>query len=844
MKKIVLFLFLIVANISGQISLDYYFSEESNYSKSIPTPTEFFGFTPGEWHLYPNQIVDYAKEIAKLSDRVNFEIYGYSHENRPLILLTISAAENLLNLEEIKTKHIQRTNPGAKELNSENPVVVWLGYSVHGNEPSGSNSVPLLLYHLAAGMDQKVINTLSNSVILLDININPDGLARFANWANMHKGNVPVSDPNNREHREYWPSGRTNHYWFDLNRDWLLLQHPESRARIKKFHEWKPNLLTDHHEMGTNSTFFFQPGIPSRNNPNTPLEVFDLTQKVAQYHADALDSLNRLYYSKESFDDFYFGKGSTYPDVNGGIGILFEQASSRGHIQESINGELTFPFTIKNQFLSSLSSIEAAIGEKEQFFIHQKQFFKESLNNAKNENFSAYVFGGTKDRVRTQKFLEILDLHQIVYFPLKEELNLPNHKYETQNSFVIPLAQNQYRLIEAMFDDRTVFQDSIFYDVSAWTMNYAFNLPISKYSGNVSKIIDDQIPKINSPGKFNNVENAYAYLIEWDKYFSPRTLNRLLKKDLRVKFSLEKITTETSIGLKVFDRGTLLIPVGIQELSPDELEKIFETCVEKDGVDVFAIKSGLTISGIDIGSPSFAPIKKSKIGLIVGDGISTSEAGELWHLIDKKFETEVTLLDLRNIRRIDFENYSTIILPDGNYSSIDSSKVNDLKGWLQKGGNLIAVGSSARWINSQKIVSLNFIRTENDKIERRPFNKKRNDRGAQYIAGTIFNAVMDLTNPICFGYSEEQLPVFKDNTIFIKPTADPYATPIVFSKEPLLAGYISKDNYENLKNSSVVITEKAGRGSVIIFTTSVDFRSFWYGTNKLMFNAIYFGSAL
>ncbi|MEL7006977.1 MAG: zinc carboxypeptidase, partial [Bacteroidota bacterium] len=173
---------------------------------------------------------------------------------------------------------------------------------------------------------------------------NPDGLNRFADYINSRKSYNLSTDPNSMELNEHWPRGRTNHYWFDLNRDWLPVQLPESKARLSIFHEWKPNVLTDHHEMGSNSSFFFQPGIPSRNNPLTPNKTYELTDRMGEYHAKALDKIQSMYYARESFDDYYYGKGSSYPDVNGAVGILFEQASARGHARETVNGILTFPF--------------------------------------------------------------------------------------------------------------------------------------------------------------------------------------------------------------------------------------------------------------------------------------------------------------------------------------------------------------------------------------------------------------------------------------------------------------------------------------------------------------------
>ena len=392
MKKFCLSLLaLICFNASSQdyhVSLDYFLPNNISYNSEIPTPASIIGHELGDWHITHDKLLQYMYRLAESSDRISIENRGETFEGRPLILLYVTAPNNQKNLQEIRKKHISLTEKGADSIEVSNlPIVVYQGFSIHGNEPSGSNAALAVAYYLAAAQGPEIELLLDKSVILFDPSYNPDGLQRFAYWANMHKGKNINPDPNDREYNEIWPGGRTNHYWFDMNRDWLPVQLPESQARIKTFHDWYPNILTDHHEMGTNSTFFFQPGIPSRTNPLTPNKNQELTGKIGEYHAKELNKIGSLYYSKESFDDFYYGKGSTFPDINGGIGILFEQASSRGHAQESENGVLTFPFTIRNQFTAALSTLEAAIEMREEILNYQKTFYI----NARKESSNAGV---------------------------------------------------------------------------------------------------------------------------------------------------------------------------------------------------------------------------------------------------------------------------------------------------------------------------------------------------------------------------------------------------------------------------------------------------------------------
>ena len=333
MKKTVifiLFLFNFILITNSQEKLDYFLPDNVTYNQNIPTPEQFFGQQVGEWHLTHDQILYYMKEIAKVSDRAIIQEYARSWENRPLVQVIFTSAKNHGNLNELKELHKKHASPNENISSEGVPLIVSLTYGVHGNESSGPNTSILTAYYLAAAEGDKIDKLLDNTIVLVDPNLNPDGFTRHSTWANMHQSQTISANSDSRQYSEVWPGGRTNHYWFDLNRDYLLLVNPESRGRVAKFHEWLPNIVTDHHEMGSNSTFFFQPGVPSRNNPLTPENNYVLTHEIAKYHARFLDKIGSTYFSEEQFDDYYFGKGSSYPDINSSVGILFEQAGFRG----------------------------------------------------------------------------------------------------------------------------------------------------------------------------------------------------------------------------------------------------------------------------------------------------------------------------------------------------------------------------------------------------------------------------------------------------------------------------------------------------------------------------------
>jgi len=436
-RLFVVVLLLFAGTVRAQVDLSYYLPEGYTYNPSIPTPASVLGYQVGEWHVSHDQVVMYMKALAAASDRIQIEEYGRSYEKRPLLLLTITAPSNFSRLDEIKSHRNDLRDPQAAAPVESMPIVMYMGHSVHGNEPSGVNASLLSAYHFAAA--NEIADDLEDMVILLDPAINPDGINRFASWVNSHKSYHMNGDPNNRELNEAWPRGRTNHYWFDLNRDWLPVQHPESRGRIAKIQEWKPNIVLDFHEMGTNSTYFFQPGVPSRNHPLTPKKNFELTEKIATYHAKHLDKIGSLYYTQESFDDFYYGKGSTYPDIQGSVGILFEQASSRGHLQESVHGPLTFPFTIRNQFTTAMSSFEAARDMRVELNQYMQDFYREAMTEANADPISAYIFGSKDDAARVFHLVDIIQQHDIQLFTLIQDVTLYGVEFDAVKSYMVQL---------------------------------------------------------------------------------------------------------------------------------------------------------------------------------------------------------------------------------------------------------------------------------------------------------------------------------------------------------------------------------------------------------------------
>ncbi len=831
--------FLLFQNAFAQekISLDYYLPQNISYNKDIPTPKQVIGHEVGEWHVTHDKLLFYMEALAKATDRITIENRGKTFEDRPIILLTVTSPKNHENLEQIQKNHIAITESSGGSINVENmPIVVYQGFSIHGNEPSGANAGLAYAYYLAAAQGPKIDELLDNMVILMDPSFNPDGLQRFAYWANTNKSSNLNSDNNEREYHEVWPGGRTNHYWFDMNRDWLPVQLPESRARIESFHKWMPNILTDHHEMGTDATFFFQPGVPARVHPLTPKMNQTLTAEIGTYHAKALDKIGSLYYSEEQYDDYYYGKGSTFPDINGSIGILFEQASSRGHVQESDNGLLTFPFTIRNQFTTALSTIEAAKELRVKILAYQQQFYVDVGLESAIGRSRAIVFGDNKDAARTWHLAEILHRHKIKFHELSRDANFNGKTYKKGYSYIVPMSQKNSRLIKAMFEKRTTFTDSVFYDISAWTFPLAFNMDYAELRslGNVGKEVMEFIP----PEGNLDVKSDYAYLFEWNEYYTPKALNSILNKGIRAKVAKSPFNLE---GNK-YGSGTIMVPVQNQELDASELHEFLQKIAIESKLQITAVKTGLT-KGIDLGSNDFETLSKQKVGILVGNGVRSYDAGEIWHLLDTRYEMKLTKIDIDYFDSVDLGNYSDLIVPSIDSKALSKKQIDKLKDWVKAGGTLIGYRESVELFNKKGLIKLE-LKKDTLMASNISFAQKENFEDAQKTSGAIFETRLDLSHPINYGYQYNRLPMFRNTNIYIEPDKNSYNNPIQYTNNPLMSGYISEENLKMLKNSVPFQVQKMGKGRVIVFTDNTNFRAFWYGTNKLLMNAIFFGGMM
>ena len=833
MKNLKLLLvFMLISNIIT--SQNYFLENYKPFNNSILSPEEFLGYEIGFQHTRHDQIVSYLTYLSTVSNKADLVNYGKTHEGRNLVILTITSESNLNNLDDIQKEHLQYTVPGTSvDLNKDLPIIINLGYGVHGNEPSSSEAALLTAYTLVASMNKKIEKFRQQSVVFIDPTINPDGRDRHTQWANQNKSINFVADQYDSEHNEAWPRGRTNHYWFDLNRDWLLAVNPESRNKLKWFHNWYPNVVTDFHEMGTNSNYFFEPMKTNASvNPLIPEENYNvLSPKFAEYYVKALDSIGSFYYTKESFDETYPGYGSSYPDVQGALAILFEQASSRGHLQETNYGTISFGFTIRNQYLSSIATVEAAVDNKEMLRDYQKRFFDSSLKEFKDDKVKAYEFGDLYDQNRNKAFIDKLLIHNVKV-------------YKSKGKYIVPVNQTQSRMVKNFFETYDKYVDSVFYDASAWSMSNFYNMK-SKKLKNFN--IESEVLSTNNLVKNVMVNKSeYSYILDWDDYNSVATLNYLQKNNL-ITYSAFKpfsVKVNETSGIKNFNYGSILIPVSKQKMSSEKLYKIIKTAQEKFNVPIYNSKSGFSIKGIDLGSNNFRINKPVKVGLLVGEGVNSYEAGEVWHLMDTRIHMPLSKIRLSQFSRVPLDKYTTLIIVSGSYNQLTKTDIEKINNWVKKGNTLITIAKGSSWAIEKELVKESLLEPSNDSIfSRKNYVSAAENIGRERIGGAILKVDIDLTHPLAFGYRDSSIPVYKNNNVFINKTKDHYSSVGVYSKDPHIDGYISEKNLKNnFKNTASLIVSRLGSGRVVMFADNPNFRGSWYGTNKLFLNAIFFGN--
>ncbi len=797
-------------------------------AQDIKSPSEFLGYELGTQFTRHHEVVDYYQYLAKNApDQVLLQEYGKTNERRPLLIATVSTPSNIRNIEAIRTEHLKSTT----EAGNSPIAIVWLSYNVHGDESVSTEASMQTIYELLTQNNEY----LENTVVLIDPCINPDGRDRYVNWYNQYKNTPNNIDPNSKEHHEGWWSGRSNHYMFDLNRDWAWLTQVESQYRIKVYNEWLPHVHVDFHEQGVDSPYYFAPAAEPYHEVITPFQrAFQAT--IGKNHAKYFDTNGWFYFTKEVFDLLYPSYGDTYPMYTGSIGMTYEQGGSGRAglgIVTGIGDTLTLKDRIAHHKVTGLSTVEVASKNAIEL---NKEFEKFYAN--KNYTYKSYVIDGDPDRILA--LTKLLDMHEIAYGQVKPT-SLKGFKYSTgktgtiklsKTNLVIDIEQPKSTLVKVLFEPMTKLSDSVTYDITAWSLPYAYGLDALASQNLITKepYVREKVTKPSlSP-------SAYAYLTEWNSFKDAKFLAGLLKNKIKVRYS----TKPFSIEGKTYPRGSLIITKGDNQNLKSFLKNLKEIS-DKHDISLQPVASGLVDSGKDFGSNHVQIIKEPKIAMLSGKPTSTLKFGEIWYFFEQQLNYPLTVIDSDYLNRIDLSSYDILILPSGSgyIDFMDMAFKEELNDWVLNGGKLIAMGGAIKGLLGENGFAIESKAVPIDStLNLEVFDETQRESIKNNITGAIFRTKVDNTHPLAYGY--------KDTYFTLKNGSDAYEYlskgSVVYLEDGQnipVAGFAGSEAQKKIANTLIFGVESHGSGQVIYMVDDPLFRGFWENGKLLFANALF-----
>lgn len=794
----------------------------------LKTPSEFLGYELGTQFTRHHQVVDYYQYLAQQEPkRMQLMQYGETNERRPLLLAFISTESNMKNLEEIRKAHLNNIHGEA----SPNKAIVWLSYNVHGNESVSTEASMQTIYELLTSKKEY----LEDLVIIMDPCINPDGRDRYVNWYNQYKNSPFNVDPNSKEHHEGWWSGRSNHYMFDLNRDWAWLTQVESRHRLKQYNKWLPHVHVDFHEQGVDNPYYFAPAAEPYHEVITDFQR-DFQETIGKNHAKYFDANGWFYFTKERFDLLYPSYGDTYPTYNGGIGMTYEQGGSGRAglgIINRIGDTLTLKDRIAHHHTTGLSTVEVASKNVEKLNTEFRKFY--SQKNFTHQNF---ILNGNPDKL--EALANLLDHHQIKYDKgtnaSYKGFNYATSKSGTlrasENSLIVSTDQTRGTLAKVLFEPNAKLSDSVTYDITAWSLPYAYGLDALATEGNVQKTTFQ--PSNGTYGIGDT--NSYGYLADWNSMKDAKFLAELLNHKIRVRYAQKPFSLD---GVN-YDRGSLIIISADNKNVPD-FTQILDRASKKFAKSLTPANTGFVESGKDFGSSYVEVLQELKIAVLSGEPTSTLRFGEIWHFFEQQLNYPITVLDESYFNRVDLSKYDILILPDGwgYYSFITEKVAQKIKDWVSNGGKLIAMGGAVDGLAKQKgfgVKEKDYQRDSTANLQ--AFDTSEREYIKSTISGAIFKTTVDTTNPLAYGYEE---PYF---TLKLGDRSYEYldggnAVYLAEGQNVPVSGFAGSEAKKKIAETLIFGTERMGRGHVIYMIDNPLFRGFWENGKLFFANALF-----
>jgi len=879
--KRVLLLFLIYAGAVLADSTPVLSRTGKTFDASIPTLHSVLGYDFGEQITRHSGMERYIDALVKSSPKIKAQKIGETYEGRALYYLIISSPENMEHLESLRSANVQLADPRkissatADNVIKNNPVFVGLSYSVHGAEHSGSETALALAYYLIASNDTETQNILRNCIILIDPMENPDGRERFISYFYSTVGKTPNADPNAAEHKEAWPGGRYNHYLFDMNRDWTVLSQKETRARIKAYQQYFPEIFIDVHEMTEDSSYFFPPPTVPQN-PNIPPNMVEWWNKLGKAVSSEFDRNGVEYFTQERFDFWYPGYGDSWPTYNGALAGTFEQASVRGLIRKRYDDKIVYyQDAIWHHFLSTLATCRLASENREQRLRDFYRFRASAIDEGRIGPVRQYVIRRSTDPNLADRLVEKLIWQGVEVHQAQSDFRISAFGYYADGAsihsfhkgdYIISLEQPLKRLLRALFDKETLpdkkfleaeelrrkdKEPSEFYDISAWSLPLAYRLDAywSADAAPTNATLLTAVPQ-DAPAV---PEASYAYLVNYNSNQAIRAVAELLSRNIRIYFTTKNFTMSGTD----YEPGSLIIKT---HDNPENLRDQLQEISNLTGARFDATGTAWTSEGPDLGSNDVYFLQKPKVALVTQMPTDATSFGAMEYLFDQRYQLPFTAIPAHLLTQIELKNYNVLILPDeGGRSSyqamLGDEGIQRLKNWVSNGGTLIAVaGASAFIADDGELTSIKRIKKfKTDSAEAAPEKKDDDEADSadeatespDLIPGAIGRVKLNKKSFLSFGYDTDEIPVFlySSNVLEARPGQKPAA--VYPDAERLkMSGLIWDISKQRLEKKVYASEEPLGEGHVILFAEDPTFRAYWEGLDKIFFNGVLFGPSL
>lgn len=820
----------------NHVALEDYFppvDPDIGYDAAVPRPESVLGHTIGSRYARPDTVIAWFEALAEASPKVTLVDLGRTHEGRRQVTVLISSIGNMDRLDELQRAWLAG-EPDA-------PLVVWHGYGVHGDEASGVQAAMAVAWYLAASPEDDVLKLLRNAVVMIDPLQNPDGYGRYATWANQTLGHTPVADPANLERRQPWPGGRSNHYLLDLNRDWLLLQQPETINRVRLLQAWRPVVMVDHHDRGTDQPLLLRPGDGERWHPLITEANRTLTDRLAAFQARALDRADRPYYARPESDAFYPGKSAIWADLQGSVGMRFEQSAGAGLVEDTPAGRLTLPMAVHNHVLATLATLDGVVE-----LARDLRAYREDYAERKHVPRGlplAWVFDDGSDPARAAALVQVLKDQGLSVFGLTEPLRAEAREFLPGRAWVVPVLGAQAPLVHTLFADTPSSVDAAHYEISAWSLPHAFGVsavPLSRVPGGLAA--DSQV---NRNYGVSGRSSAVAWVLPWDDYFAPAVLARLQAAGVTARLALEPFES-TSAGQTVsFKPGAVVIhKADVPELEETtEWKRDLLTRLAAGDAPLVGLDSSLSEAGPDVGSPTLVPLTRASVALLAGAGTNPSDVGSIWHALDRRLGIPVTLLEPGAVDADVLGRHTHLFVADGDYAGMPEQGVFEIGRWLEGGGVLVLTGRAVTWAQTQHW--LPDPGAPGAVVERYPYADMASRDTAQRVGGAIVSVNLDQTHPLTFGIASARIGLMKRGRVALKaPYANPFTVVGAYGGKPLLSGYLPEDYTQHIVDSPAILAVPRGQGVIIAFADMPAFRSAWWVGERLLSNAVSFGSII